>query len=245
MDYDFGKVLSYAWGFYTSRIGQITAFSIPFILALSIPALVPAPTYMALGAVFIRTGSIPELDVLAIAFTAAAYFFSLFIISDSIVNVNLVLKSRKTWTSIKKSVLMGMKKYASRIFYVYTVFLLLMFIAQLLTYSMPFQSIIYPLFVMMLGFAIFFVPPAIVIDDSDTPNSIRRAFSLATTKPLYILLWMILGLIVMSVTELIALFLLPGILGTVFILLFNSLFILPFLIVLQTTMYMEKYPLAK
>jgi hypothetical protein len=245
MSYEFGKVLSYSWKFYTSRLGRITAFSIPFIFALSIPVLVSAPTYTALGSIFIRTQSIPELELAGLIFTAAAYFISLFIISDSIVNINLVIKSRKTLTSIGKTIMMGIKEYAGRIFYIYTILLLLLFVAQLLSYDMPFRELFYPIFVLFLGFVTFFIAPAVVIDHSDTPTAIRRSFRLASEKPLYVVLWTLAGFFLISAIELISYLILPGMLGPAFVLLFNSLFILPFLIILQTTMYMEKYPLAR
>lgn len=242
---DIKRVVSNAARFYLSRMKIILLFSVPFFLSLLIPVLVPAPTYVALGGVFLRTGSIPELSIFDMLLTGLAYVVTVFLISDTIVNVNLVIKSKRTFTEIKKTVLSALGTYAMRIFYIYTIMLLLMFVFQLLTYDNPIQSVIYPLFVFVLSFLLFFVPPAVVIDHADTPTAIKRSAIMALKKPAFVLFWAVGGLFMVSLVELFALLLLPSPFSQYFVLLANSFFILPFLVVLQTQMYMEKYPLAR
>ncbi len=245
MNENFQTVFSYAVRFYLSRVRLLVLFSIPFILAVMIPVIVPAPTYLALGGVFLRTGSIPELSILDALLTAAAYALTVFLISDTIVNVNLVVKSKRTLTEIKRSVFSAIGTYAMRIFYIYTLMLLLMFIFQILTYDNPVQSWLYPLFTLALSFFIFFVPPAVVIDNSDTPTAIKRSVKMALKKPVYVFMWAVIGLVLVSFTEIVGLLLFSSPFSQYFILLVNSFLILPFLIVLQTMMYMEKYPLSR
>jgi len=241
---NFSKVFRYALRFYLKRLKLILVFSVPFVLALLIPTLVSAPTYQALGGVFLRTGSIPELSILDIILTAVAYFVTVFLISDTIVNVNLIVKSKRTLTEIKKTVLSNIGTSAMRIFYIYTIMLLLMFVFQLLTYDNPIQSWLYPIFVLILSFLLFFVAPAVVIDNSNTPRAMKRSAKMAMEKPIYVFLWAVTGFVMISITELVGLLLFSSPFGQFFVLLVNSFFILPFLVVLQTMMYMEKYPLS-
>lgn len=245
MTNDLIRAISYAKKFYFSRLKLILVFSIPFLLALLIPILVAAPTYLAVGGVFLRTGSIPELSWLDILLTAIAYIVTVFLISDTIVNVNLIIQSKRTLNQIRKNILSAMGTYAMRIFYVYTIMLLLLFAFQLITYENSLQSLLYPLFVFILSFLLFFVPPAVVIDHSDTPTAIKRSVEMALRKPLFVLSWGIIGLVLISVTELLAFAILPSPFSQYAVLVVNSFFILPFLVVLQTQMYMEKYPLAR
>jgi hypothetical protein len=63
MDEELSRVFKYANDFYLNRLGLIVIFSIPFILASLLLILVSAPTYLALGSVFLRTGSIPEFSL--------------------------------------------------------------------------------------------------------------------------------------------------------------------------------------
>src|SRR4030095_12825841 len=167
MEDEFSRTFRYATQFYLKRLGLIVIFSIPFILSVLILALLPAPTYQAIGAVYLRLGSLPELSLLDVILTAVAYALSVFIVADTIVNINIVVRSKRTLTSIRHEIMQAMGTYATRIFYIYTMMLLLLFIAQLLTFDNPYQSLIYPLFAFVLSSLLFFVPPAVVIDNSD------------------------------------------------------------------------------
>ena len=220
-------------------------FSVPFVLAFLMPVLVPAPTYLALGGVFLRTGSLPDFGIVEIIITAVAYALAVFVISDTIVNINIIVRSKRTLTSIKHEVLTAMGTYGMRIFYIYTMVLLLMFIAQLATYDNPLQPWLYPLFMLVLSWLVFFVPPAVVIDNSDTPTAIRRSVAMVLRNPHYVLLWTVLSLLALSVVKVFGDFAFASPFSGYFVLLVNSLIVLPFMTVLQTQMYMEKYPLAR
>ncbi len=245
MEKDILRVLNYSTEFYLERIKLIVLFSLPFIVAFLIPVFVAAPNYLALGALFLRTGSIPDLSILDIIITAVAYAISLFLIADTIVNVNLVVRSKRTLNQIENEVFASIRTHATRIFYIYTLMLLLFFIFQLLTYENPLQSWLYPLFTFIVSFLLFFVPSAVVIDNSNTPTSIRRSAEAALRKPHFVFLWIIIALISVSVIKVVGDFIFPGAMSEYFVLLVNSLVVLPFLIVLQTQMYMEKYPLSR
>ncbi len=245
MDDDLSRTFSYAAQFYLKRLGLIVVFSVPAVLAFLIPVLVPAPTYLAIGGVFLRTGSLPDFGLAEMAFTAFAYALAVFLISDTIVNINIIVRSKRTLTSIRHEVVSAMGTYAMRIFYISTMALLLMFIAQLLTYDNPLQGWLYPLITLALSWLIFFVPPAVVIDNSDTPTAIRRSAAMALRNPHYILLWTVVTLLLLSLVKLAADLVFASPYSGYFLLLVNSLLVLPFMTVLQTQMYMEKYPLAR
>ncbi|MBN1170173.1 hypothetical protein JXA56_04050 [Candidatus Micrarchaeota archaeon] len=245
MDAELSRIFGYTNKFYLERLGLIIIFSVPFIISSLLLALVAAPTYNAIGGAFLRTGSIPELSLIDILFTAFAYILSVFIVADTIVNVNIIVRAKRTLTSIRHEVITALSKYATRIFYIYTMMLLLLFISQLLLYEHPLQPIIYPIIGLALSFLLFYVAPAVVIDNSDTPTAIRRSAAAALRNPSMVILWTLIGLLSLSVVHTISIMILPGLFGTYLTLLVNSLFVLPYLIILQTQMYMEKYPLAR
>ncbi len=244
MENEFVRIFKYAHDFYLKRLRLIIIFSIPFILAFLVLMFVPAPTYLSLGGVFLRTGSIPELSLIDLVVTAVGYVIAVFVIADTIVNINIIVRCKRTMTSIKQEVITAMGKYATRIFYIYTLMLLLLFIVQLLTYDNPLQSWLYPLFAFILSFLLFFVPPAVVIDNSNTAEAIRRSVDMALRNPDLVLIWTLLSLAILTFLKFFA-DLIFGPYAGYFVLLVNSLIVLPFLTVLQTQMYMEKYPLAR
>jgi len=245
MEDDIMRTFKYASDFYLSRLGLIVIFSVPFILAFLVPVLVPAPTYLSLGAVFLRTGSIPELSIVDLMITIAAYALSMFVIADTIVNINIVVRSKRTLTSIKHEVLTAFGTYATRIFVIYTGILLILIAAQILTYEHPLQSWIYPMIGFGVSFLLFFVPPAVVIDNLDVPTAMRKSGQMALKNPHFVLIWAFVSLLSLSLVTVIGDVFFAGTFSGYFVLLANSLVILPFLTVLQTQMYMEKYPLAR
>ncbi len=245
MDNEFSRLFKNTGEFYFQRLKLIELFSIPFILAFLIPTLVPAPTYISLGGVFLRTGSIPELSMLDFLFTAAAYAVAVFIIADTIGNINIIIRAKRTMTSIGYEVLQAMGSYAMRIFYVYTLILLVLFILQLVTYENPLQPLIYSLVSFVLVFLLFFVPPAVVIDNSDTPTAIKRSITMALRNPHLVLFWSALSLLAVSIISVVVDLVVPSPYSSYVVLIANCLIILPYLTVLQTQMYMEKYPLSR
>ena len=70
---DISRTFKYATEFYLNRLGLIVIFSCLSYVAFLIPVLVPAPTYLALGGVFLRTGSLPEFSILDIIITVIAH----------------------------------------------------------------------------------------------------------------------------------------------------------------------------
>lgn len=207
--------------------------------------IVSAPSYLSLGGVFLRTGSIPELSFVDIILTAVAYAVAVFLIADTVVNINLIVRSKRTLNAITQEVLSAMGTYATRIFYIYTLALLLLFVAQLLTYENPLRSWLYPLFALVLSYVLFFVPPAVVIDNSNTPMALRRSLYMALKNPHLFIIWTLLSLVLLSALKIFGDLILSSPFSGFFVLLVNSLLLLPFLTVLQTQMYMEKYPLAR
>lgn len=237
------KAFSYAVEFYKEKAGFVVLFSIPFILALIIPSLVSGPTYVALGGVFLRTGSIPEIDAVAAAITLFAYLLSMFIISETIVNITLLIKTKRIQTNPSKELLAGMEKYGITVFSAYTLAALLILVFQLLTFDMDYRGIILPILMFLVSICIFFVPQAMVIDEYGLGQALDASVSMVRKRFPEVFLWMLVGTVLLTVSELV-LFLLPHPFGTVAVLLFNSLVVMPFLIIYQAQIYMGKYTLA-
>ncbi len=242
---DFKRVFSHAWEFYNKRKELISLFSIPFIAAFLIPIFVATPSYLAIGSVYIRTGSIPDMDVKDLVITALAYLVSVFLISEAVTNLNLVIKERRTRTQTRKEILAAMGRYTSKIFAVYIILLLVMAAVQILTYGSSLQEIIYPIAILIISLATFYVPAAIVIDEKDSIHAIGGSIKNIMERPKMIIMWILIGLITLTVLEAIFFEILGATIGSYVMLLVNSIFIIPFLIILQSHMYMEKYPLAK
>lgn len=241
---DFTRVIWHAIDFYRERSKLLFLFSLPFVFALLIPLLVQSPTYLALGGVFVRGGSIPAMSMLDWVITAIAYIVSIFIIADSLVNINLIIKSKRTLTNTSTEVIKGIEHYAMKVFLVSVIFSLVLSAFFLLTYEIPFQSVIYPLLCLLATVMFFFSVPAIVIDEKETFGALRASYNAVVRKPVFVALWLIIAVVMFFAIGMFA-YLFPSFLTQYVFLLLNSVIMVPFLIVLATQMYMEKYPLAK
>ena len=244
MESRLSKILEYTIADFVKKFNMIEVFAIPMIFAFLIPVFVAAPSYLAIGGIFLRTGSIPDLSILDILLSVIGYAVSLFLISASVVNINLTIKSKRTQNTIKDEVIMAMQTYALRIFVIYTIILILSFALQVLTYESNIQKIIYPFAMFLISLVTFYVAPAIVIDDSGIFDAIEKSMKIAFQAPLMVLAWVAIGFVALAIIKVVCDLVFGSFSGYV-VLLINSLLVLPFLILLQTHMYMEKYPLAR
>lgn len=241
---DFTRVFEHALEFYSKRINMIIFFSIPFFLAFLIPLLVPGPTYMSLGGVFIRGGSIPTMQWSDWVIAIAAYAISLFIIADSMVNINLLIKSKRTLTNTSTEVINAMEKYAIKVFLISIILSLIIYAVFLILYDNPMQNFLYPLVSLFISLIFFFSVPAVVIDERDTLHALFASTAVVVRKPFFVLSWIVVAIVLFVIAGLLA-YALPSSITQYLLMLLNSIIILPFLLVLTTQMYMEKYPLAK
>lgn len=239
------RVFQHAWTFYRKKLLLVVLFSIPFIAASLITMLVSAPSYLAVGSVFIRTGSMPEMNTLDVLITIISYLVSIFIISYVLTNLNLLVKEKRTQTRTKGEILRSVRKYTLRIFFLLVILKLITLALQLGTYGSEHQDWLYPLLLGIFSLAFFFVPAAIVIDERDSFRALKTSIKLVLKKPVLVFAWIILGTVLISILELLMFYLTGPVFGAHLTMLFNSLFILPFLIILQSHIYMERYPLAK
>jgi hypothetical protein len=80
-----------------------------------------------------------------------------------------------------------------------------------------------------------------VIDEMRPYRAAQKSVSMVISKLPYFLLWLAIALVLLSAIDFAALALLPHSTGSLAVLLLNSILLMPFLIVLQTQIYMSKY----
>ncbi len=239
------RVFEHAWKFYQNKFAIVVLFSIPLFVAFLVSWLVPAPSYLAAGSVLIRTGSLPEMDLFSISITVISYILSILIVAYTLTNLNLLIKEKRTQVKTKTENIKSIAKYTLKIFILLVLLKVITLFLQLFTYGLDFQNILYPLLMGIFSIMFFFVPPAVVIDEKDTFNSLLTSIKFIIKKPVLVFLWIVFGIIAISITELILFFLFGSVFGGYLTMLVNCLFILPFLIILNIHMYMERYPLAR
>ncbi|MEW6528741.1 MAG: hypothetical protein AB1391_02535 [Candidatus Micrarchaeota archaeon] len=238
------KVINYTIIEYKKNLWLILIFSVMFVISMFALFFAPMPTYTSLGAVFLRLGSIPILEIVDIVVIIVVYLASLFIFSDAITNINLIIKAKRTLTKISSEVFGGTFKYALKIFLVYTIAMLVVFGINIATFESQAHNLIYPLVSFFVFMAIFFVPPAIVIDDIDSFRAIESSIKALKTKWSLVVMWVIIGLIAITIIEFFSFLILPANIAKYIVIALNCLVLIPLLTIFQTQVYMEKYPLS-
>lgn len=226
---------------YAKNTNLILFFAIPALFAFVIPVLVGTPTYNALGGIFLRTGSIPDLSEFGLGVMVVALLASLYLVSFAIVNINIVVKSQRTNTSIKTEVFRGITTYTVNVFWIFLVAQMLLLIVQLLTFGMPGQSIIAPIASLAIAIPVLFAPAALVIDGLRPFRALEKSIEITLTKIHYVALWGVISIAALSLVDGLALFLLPQGIGTWIAVVLNALLLMPFSVVMLAQIYMSKY----
>ena len=234
-------ILSLSLKSYLKNAKLISFFSIPSLVAFLIPAMVNTPVFSALGGSFLRTGSIPEMTGADLGIVIFGVLVSLYLVSFAIVNINIVIKSHRTGTSVKKEVFKGITGYTLNVFMLFLLGTIALLIIQLVTFEMGAQRWLAPLLSLAVWLPLFYAPAALVIDEMRPYRAAQKSVSMVISKLPYFLLWLAIALVLLSAIDFAALALLPHSTGSLAVLLLNSLLLMPFLIVLQTQIYMSKY----
>lgn len=240
-------VVKYASEAYASNIKLVLFFSLPFLLAFLIPVFSPMPTFTAVGASFLRTGSMyVDLTSFDIAIIVLSFLVSMFLISFAIVSINLIIKSQRTFTNIKKEVLDGIEKYVVSVFWLYTTAWILILIVNLFSYEWNLNEFITPIFAFLISLPLFYAPTAMVIDEQRPIRAMATSLEMIKRQFGLFILWLIIGSAALSLIDFIFILIQAYIpYATLIPLTLNALFVLPFLIMLQVQIYLTKYTILK
>ncbi len=241
------NILQHTWAAYTRNLKLISFFSIPFLLALLIPLLSPMPTFLSAGGSFLRFGSIPTEDLTQgnIAIIVVFSLASLFLVSFALVAINIVIKSQRTLTQIRTEVLQGIEKYTLSVFWLLLTFELLYLVIDMFLFEFGLHRVVGSLITFLLSLPIFFAPAAIVIDELSPSNAVRMSLNVMKMRFMHFLLWMVVGAAALVVLDGALLALLPHTLAEYAVLVINSVALLPFLVVMQTQIYLSKYTIIR
>ena len=241
------SVLNYTLKIYFKNFGLILVAALPGLFGLILPLVVGMPSYIALGGAYLRTGSIVDLDSLAFFGMAVSVVISLYLMSFAIVGINLVVKRQRTLKRLSTENLKSIARWTNSVFVMYLIAAILLLLVQLYTYENQLQRVLAPLLNLVVGFGMLFLPTAMVMDEVRTFRALQRGIRMIIKKPGLVLQWMVIALVLLSVVDLVFLALvdfldfIPRILGQWIVMIFNSLIILPFLIVMLAQIYINKY----
>lgn len=245
------NVLQYAVEVYLSRISLILLFSISFVIAFLIPSLTPFPTFNDIGGIFIRTSSVfANLTPFNTAIIVVVLVFSLLFLSFAIVAINTIVKHSRTHTRIRSEVMRSLEMYTGRVFMLLLLCTAIIAFVSIATYGTGFAGIFTAIVSLLLTPLLLFGTASIVIDENKMLRAIKSSVRFCVKRIDYAVIAVLITVVLLTVFD----FVFNVLGGTTPIgvavsgyamLIFSSLFILPFVVVLSSEMYMKRFPLLK
>lgn len=240
------NVLRYSADFYVKHLHLILLFSISFLIAFIIPGLAPLPAYNDAGAIFIRTASIfVNLNIISASIIVASIFFSLLFLSFAIVAINILVKYGRTHTRIKKEVMDGLEKHTGSTFTVLVFYAVILYIVNIASFPIGHSGLFTYVAALVLAPFFFYAPSSIVIDEKPIARAMGSSLRFVLRRFDYFLLWLAIAIVLITLFDFIFIAGTGTVLSRYLMVIFNSLFILPFLVVLQSEMYMKRFALLK
>jgi hypothetical protein len=231
---------------YFANIYLILLSSISFIIAFLIPAFASFPTFNDLGSVMLRTASIYlNLNPFSTAIIVIAVLFSLLFLSFAMVAINIVVKHSRTQTKIRSEVIRGIEKYTGKVFVVLLISTVIIVLANILTYNTGYSGIITAVVALAITPFFFYAPASIVIDENKLYRSIKASWKFFSSRLDYFVAWLIIAIVLLTLFDFIFIVTTGTAISRYAMLIFSSLFILPFLVLLQSEFYMSRFKLLK
>ncbi len=240
------KLLKYSFQTYTTHLPLILLFSLSFIIALLIPVFAAFPTYNDLGGIFLRSTSLfTNLNLFTTAVIVFSTLFSLLFLSFAIVAINIIVKHSRTQTRINREVMAGLEKYTARVFTALLIFTVIVIAIDAMNYLLGISPTLSSIVGLIVTPFFFYAPAAIVIDELSIKRAMEASLRFFFGRLDYTLTWIVVAFVLVTLFD----FIFIGVSGTMLsrylLLAFNALFIMPYLIVLQSQAYMGRFSLLK
>jgi hypothetical protein len=240
------NILKHTIRTYIANIYLVLLSSLAFIIAFLIPIFASFPTYNDLGGVLLRTASIyVNLNPFTTAIIIISILFSLLFLSFAIVAINLVVKARRTQTKVKLEVIKGLEKYTSNVFVVLLLATVIIILANILSFNTGYSGLITAIVALAITPFIFYAPASIVVDDNKVLRSIKASIKFFIKRPDYFVIWLVIAIVIITLFDFVFIVATGTIISRYAMLVFSSIFILPFLVLMQSELYINRFKLLK
>lgn len=237
-------VVEFAWKTFKNNLSLLLVFSVSFLLGFLIPIIASTPTYNAIGGVFLRFMSIPEMNYIDAIFMAIAFLISNYFISFGIVATNLIVKKERMMINLTREILNSISKYTAVIFMVFVFLFVVNAAVQILLTELQAPYWLSAIIFLAIYLPSFYIGPAIVIDEMKPFHALLASADHIKKYPMRIVKWVAGGLAMLFATTYVSYFVAPAYFQWITILI-NSFLIIPFLLVYQSHSYLEKYGILK
>jgi hypothetical protein len=231
---------------YTNHLQLILLFSFSVLVALLIPVFASLPSYNSIGAIFLRNANLSlGISPVSAVVIIVSTLISLLFLSFAIVAINVIVKHSRTHTKITKEVVMGLERYTGRVFGLLLLFTVIFTALTVSSYIYGFPIWISYIVVLLLTPFFFYAPSSIVIDETRASNAMKKSANFFVKRFDYFVLWLAVAVVLLTALDFIFIAIGGPMLAGYIALVFDSFFVLPFLITLQSESYIKRFGLLK
>lgn len=237
-----------SFALYRERINLVLLFSIPFLIAFAIPIFAHLPTYTSAGAIFLRSASVfvnGNINLLSLAVITISTIFSLLFLSFAFVLISILVKSKRTHSSVGSRAFKNIEAHTARVFVLFLIYSLILIVANVLGYSIDRSALLTSVAGFFIFAAIFYAPSAIVVDDKSIWRAVKDSARLVYHEPQYFILWLVLVTIVISVLDELCIAIFGTFWSPYAALVLTSLFAVPYFVIFQAEAYMDRFRLLR
>lgn len=236
-------LLQGTWEQYRENFKTALVFS---LLLIFVPLFALFPNiFLSSGTIFLDYNLL-NADLLALA--AEAVLIALFLLFYSFFLSIILFSVRKNLSKVKLQFYMHemMQKFALRIFAFFVLYCLLLFLlaSALISFGVP--LLIVGLILFLVSFALLFVPQAVVVEEEGLKHAILTNFEFLFKKPRAFLTVAVVGAVFLALLQILEFAIAQFTLFAPYIsLLISLVFILPFVEIMKTYLYMMRFDLIK
>jgi hypothetical protein len=240
------NIITRTWNSYRSNLKLVIISAIALIIASLVPIFAALPTYNDLGGVFLRTSSIYlNLNIFNSAVIIVAFLFSLIFISFAMVMIMVIVKHSRTRTKVKNAVMQSLERFTGIVFVTLLIYSIIVFAANILSYNTGYSAPITAIVALLLTPLVFYAPASIVIDEKGIFRAMKASVAFFFKKFDYFVIWLVVAVILFSVLDFVFIHAFGTVASRYVMLVVSSIFVLPFLMLMQGEMYLNRFGLLK
>lgn len=201
--------------------------------------------YISSGSIFLDYGLL-FLD--PVALLAEAVLIVLFLVFYSFFVSIIVFSVRKNLSKLKLNFYLRemLQKFTLRIFVFYALYCLLLFLLSLGLLYLGLHMFFVGLMILVISFVLMFVPQAVVVDEEGLRHAVSTNFEFLFHHPRAFFVVLVVGALLLALLQLLEFGLSHfSLLASYFSLFLNLVFILPFVEVMKTYLYMMRFDIIK
>ncbi|MCK4884246.1 MAG: hypothetical protein KAS30_05215 [Candidatus Diapherotrites archaeon] len=239
------KLIKFAFASYKKNVKIVGLFAILILFAAPITAL--ASSYFSLGGQFIRFSNVDfDLNLIDFAGTMGFFLISTFLFSIALTLLITVVKSQFAVTQISSAIIEEIDSNYAQVFLFFVAFSVLSLLIGSVFTKAEIPYFIASMLTFLVWMPFVFTPQAIIIGDMNVVEAMVDSAKFVKTKADLAVLWFAVGFVLLSIVAVFEallynfVFFMPVVSFVVV-----TVFVLPFLEVLKTEIYLSKYNIMR